>query len=1097
MKWSRSSFFGVVLLFFVSDLYGTDYVVNLAGDSSVNTGGDSSGSTSGDFRYVLNQILNAQAQESTPSTSTVTFTVPQVTLTQSPPLINLFNTDTVSIGNSSGSPTIIDGGGVCRPFFIVQGTVTLQNLTVQNGLAQGGNGGTGGCPAATGGTGSGGAGAGLGGALFIDSAAVILNNVNFISNAASAGRGGQGQNNTSNGGGGGGGGMGGNGGDGTGGYGAGGGGGVVGSGGSSDSSSSGVFSFGAGGGGAGGNGGKGDNNTIGGGGSAIIGADGGDGSSGTGGTGGTVGSYVFGGGGGSGSTGGPGGGTLPGAVSGGLGGGGGYNGSSGLGGNGGGGGGGGGSGESSGGLGGGGAGGDGNTSSYGGGGGAGFSAGNGGPGGVGAVTPFYQAAGRGGFGGGGAGGTASISGDGTGGDGGFAGGGGSGYQTGGGGGGGPAGSNASNAAGGDGGACGGAIFVNGANVDFASLTIQGNCTFSSSSVSANSGLGAAVGTDLFIYSFNGPATIAFVPGAGNTQILTGTVADDSSTSISGTGTWVEGAGSGSSLTMQGPGTLILEGNNTYIGGTTVQAGRLSVNGSILGGITVDAAGTVGGTGIIYGGGSIYGTVSPGNSIGTLTFDTTAAEVSLLCKAITNIETSPGAASLVLVTGSNGIALNDTTLNVTADSGYYGKSGSYPILEGVYTGTFDSSVTGGLSSYSYSLTYDSEVIYLLYDLIPISLDGLSKNPLSVATYLNANTPRATALLDTLTGSTLEDALNSISPSRNAFGSYIASQLVFSFSNFLGDHIGSYRLRQHSPSKVIAAADLLVDASDDPIPLKQKEKDGSFKAWVAQFGETAHLEASEDDPAFNFYTAAALAGFDYSFDHKGLIGGSLGYAYTHFVEDLHRGSGRINSYFANVYGDVSIGDFYLSPAIWGVFDQIKNKRNISFPDYSAKAEAGIYAWQCVPHLEVGYNIRHSLTTITPFTELDWAVTWQRGYHESGGGYFNAKVGRQNTSILRNETGIKRSDYWGIFSLKEKLSYVFEKPFGTGNVPTAFVGSPGAFTVTAAAVNQVLNLVGLGIEFGAAVGRKHSTFLQLDFEGQVGPEYWSTQMMFAVKW
>lgn len=147
--------------------------------------------TSGDFRYVINQILNAQAQEGSPSTNEINFAVPQVTLTQPPPLINLFNTDTITIGNGSGSPNIIDGGGVCRPLFIVQGTATLQNLTIQNGSAQGGNGGTGGAP--MGGTGSGGGGAGLGGALFIDSASVTLTNVDFLSNEASAGRGGPGQ----------------------------------------------------------------------------------------------------------------------------------------------------------------------------------------------------------------------------------------------------------------------------------------------------------------------------------------------------------------------------------------------------------------------------------------------------------------------------------------------------------------------------------------------------------------------------------------------------------------------------------------------------------------------------------------------------------------------------------------------------------------------------------------------------------------------------------------------------------------------------------------------------------------------------------------
>ncbi len=1104
----------VVLSVLMSGLYGADYTVNLGSDSSVNMGGAGSGN-SGDFRFVLNQILNAQAQESNPSTNTVTFNVPQVTLSQPPPLINLFDPSTITIGNSSGTPTIIDGGNVCRPFFIVQGTATLQNLTIQNGVAQGGNGGNGGAP--SGATGGGGAGAGLGGALFIDSAAVTINNVNFIDNGASAGRGGSG---TTSGGGGGGGGMGGNGGDGSGGAGSGGGGGVVGNGGSSDTSLPAPDnSYGGGGGGAGGNGGKGDSGTLGGGGSAIIGADGADGStSATGNTGGFVPTYVFGGGGGSGGTsGGAGGGTNPGAFTSTAGGGGGYNAAAltyqTLGGNGGGGGGGAGGNQSEGGLGGGGGGGESNTSQYGGGGGAGFIGGNGGPGGGGAVTTFYNymtyTSGSGGFGGGGAGGTAAGQGDGGGGDGGyssglgFGGGGGSGYQTGSNGGGGPGGCNASDDAGGDGSAYGGAIFVNGAYIDYASLTIQGNCTFSNSTVSSNSGLGAAVGSDLFIYSYNGPPSlIAFAPGEGNTVILNGTIADDSPISIPGGGALVAGRGSGASLTMQGPGTLVLEGNNTYIGGTTVQGGRLSVNGSILGGITVNSGGTIGGTGTIYGGGPISGILSPGNSVGTLTLDTTVAGISLLCGAITNIETSPGDSSLVLITGSNGITLNNTTLNVTGDPGNYGFTGSIPILEGVYYGTFGPTITGGIPGYTIlGVTYDPSVIYLSYQLIPVPIEGLSGNALKMANYLSKTSPEATLLLNNLNYPTLVDALDSISPSRNAFGNYIATQVIFSLSDFLSGHIDSARTRPFSRSEVLAAADLLVcECDDSETPLgEQKEKDCPYNGWISAFGEDAHGAASKDDPSFNFYTGAMLGGLDYNITPCDLVGGSLGYAYTHFIDDHHRGSGKINYYFANIYGDTNIGNFYISPAIWAVYEQIKNTRNISFPGYSEQAKANIRAWQCVPHLEVGYNIWRSLTSLTPFTQLDWAVTWQQGYQEHGGGLFNAKQGGHTASILRSETGIKRTDQWcscwGTFFLKEKLGYVFQQPFGTGNVNGAFVGSPGSFTVTAAAVNRTLNLADLAIQFGVAIDKKRIKLLQLDVEGQVGPNFWSTQMMFTL--
>lgn len=77
------------------------------------------------------------------------------------------------------------------------------------------------------------------------------------------------------------------------------------------------------------------------------------------------------------------------------------------------------------------------------------------------------------------------------------------------------------------------------------------------------------------------------------------------------------SGSGS-LTQQGTGLLILPGQHSYTGPTTVQQGSLWVNGAISSDTTVAATGTLGGTGTIVGNVLNSGVVAPGHSIGTLT-----------------------------------------------------------------------------------------------------------------------------------------------------------------------------------------------------------------------------------------------------------------------------------------------------------------------------------------------------------------------------------------------------------------------------------------------------------------------------------------------
>lgn len=74
-----------------------------------------------------------------------------------------------------GNGFTIDGGGEFRPLFIKSGSVSLKDLTIQNGLAKGRD------------SRSGGAGAGLGGGLFVYSGEVSIKDVTFQDNQAIGG----------------------------------------------------------------------------------------------------------------------------------------------------------------------------------------------------------------------------------------------------------------------------------------------------------------------------------------------------------------------------------------------------------------------------------------------------------------------------------------------------------------------------------------------------------------------------------------------------------------------------------------------------------------------------------------------------------------------------------------------------------------------------------------------------------------------------------------------------------------------------------------------------------------------------------------------
>lgn len=116
----------------------------------------------------------------------------------------------------NGNGYSLSGAGQYRGLFVASGTWAINNLTIQQTKAIGGNGGNGG--EANGEGGGGGGSAGMGGGLFVKAgAAVTLTAVNFSANAAQGGKGGNYSSSNGNifekgdGGGGGGGGLGGNG----------------------------------------------------------------------------------------------------------------------------------------------------------------------------------------------------------------------------------------------------------------------------------------------------------------------------------------------------------------------------------------------------------------------------------------------------------------------------------------------------------------------------------------------------------------------------------------------------------------------------------------------------------------------------------------------------------------------------------------------------------------------------------------------------------------------------------------------------------------------------------------------------------------------
>ncbi len=940
-------------------------------------------------------IINANTGAA--GTSPINF-LNSITLTPSiAPLLRPVNTNTplgnfTPVANSItilGNNFTLNGSNTFRGFFVQGGTVTISNLTFSNFIAQGGLGGPAGLDA-----GAGGGGPGLGGALFISNgSSVILNNPAFMTCNATGGSGGT--HSQTNQGGGGGGGMtgggtqispaeGGNGGGGFafsggaavgGGGGGGGGTGSVGANGSTGIGGNGGTNFGGGAGGIGGTGSAagatGSSGTGGGGGGSPLGGDAGSG--------------------GAGGTGGGGGG-------GGAGPGGGHN----LGGNGG----------------------NGGFGAGGGGGGegAGASGGAGGQGG-GIAPPFFGGGGGGGGfclsaieGGGGSGG--------NGGGGGFGGGGGGGggldvgpgspgtQGTGGfgGGNGGPGTLSAPSPTGGGGGGgagFGGAIFIEtGGN-----LTINGSATFQSDTVIAGAAGdngatgGKAAGADIFMM---GGAAITFDITSDVT--IPNPIASDNV---------VAGGG----LTKSGGAILHLNGANTYTGTTTVNAGTLNINGSIVTSITNN--GTVTGTFSTPGTLTNNGIVSPGNnSVGQITVGSFINDPggSLLI----NIVPSASPPNNSLIVGSATLA---GTLQAFLNNGNYIQGTQFIVISGPVTGTFNFVPTGPAASFvNLGISYTNGVVltvlqhaFFKHQIVNPGITTTVANCLNNATITSLSDFTTIILaLGELSNSALNEALYAMSPVNFGTLDWINAR-----DNSLIARILSERLFE--------------------LRCKPCER---FNFWIDGYGALMNNKQHFDNlTRYKSEAAGVIAGFDFSFCKMFDIGIAGGYTYNWIHWKNHLGGGNSNTYYGAVYGSYRWRCLDLDFSTIGGKSDYQLTRNVAFTIptppmiIDRKARSHPDAYFGTAHLGLGWKLNWCSKILEPFALTDYHYYHRKGFTELGGGGINLTVQGHNQNMLRGEAGLRLYHIWEnckSFSAPYiALSWVGEYPLGNIHQRASFVG------------------------------------------------------------
>jgi autotransporter-associated beta strand protein len=322
----------------------------------------------------------------------------------------------------------------------------------------------------------------------------------------------------------------------------------------------------------------------------------------------------------------------------------------------------------------------------------------------------------------------------------------------------------------------------------------------------------------------------------------------------------------------GSGRTILTAVNTYTGPTFVLGGTLSVNGSIASSpVFVDFGGTLGGNGRV-GPTTIFagGTLSPGNSVGTLTVN---GNLVFAAASLYMVELQGNTADR---TNASGTATLAGTVGLSHLGGKLARS--YTILSAAAgrTGTFDSLVPVNLPAFiTASLAYTQTDVQLNLESRIRRIAGLTRNHAAVAAALDKAFDRGGSLfhLSGLAPSQIPAALDMLSGEGVSGTQETAFGAAGMFTSIMMDQGAFWRSRetvdvngvtfageplQYAPSKRSKTADHPVfKEMAPPAPYQPR-----WRAWLTGFDGSAKLNGEAD-----------IGSADLSHNIGGLAGGSI--------------------------------------------------------------------------------------------------------------------------------------------------------------------------------------------------------------------------------
>ncbi len=504
----------------------------------------------------------------------------------------------------------------------------------------------------------------------------------------------------------------------------------------------------------------------------------------------------------------------------------------------------------------------------------------------------------------------------------------------------------------------------------------------------------------------------------------------------------------------------------FSGTTTVTGGSMRVNGTLgnaQSAITVGAAGTLGGAGTIGGDAVFSGTVTPGNSIGTLTF---GGNVDFAAGSTIEIEIAPdGSSDLLDVGGMATIAEDGTTLFVA------GLPGEFPVNSPNYTVL---SASGGLTG--------------RFGAVQDQLPDLKIEARYTDNDVQLHYVRATA--DPSPKSIQASALGGGMQAGTAFGTTMIQRGRLVAAQ-LGGNGGNSALLGFTEEPVGEAGPFAtaMPETQPAAPSTTQAPAPGWAAWGALSGSDLTVDANGGMQGWSASGAGIAAGFERRFEGVNPAMAGVAVGYTRSWVDSGNSTAVIDSYQIGTYGAVEAGDLTLSAAIAYDWQDYALERAFAAGGGPVAAEGETSGYALTGALEAFYDISPLIGSgsgseaglrFGPLGTLEAAHTRQSGYTETGAGILNLTVADSSADqfVAGLGAGFVLDRVVGGSRLSLDGRVTWEHVLGDRSITTssAIPSVPGAFLSTSSPI--AANRLAIGT--GAVVSFTETWSTELRYEG-----------------